>query len=393
MKIGITLGLQSENESMWVNGIKLNVVLLANALQYSGKHEVYIVDTSTKVQDLTKVAWDTNRFKTVKFKDIHKELDILITLGTSLTTEMMESFKSQGPNKRVVKYQAGNSYVIEMERVIFGDNDTELQAPWDHGGDAVWYVPQQGYQNHHYYKTIYRTDNVMPVPFVWDPMFLDKETQIYSQLNRKLPFYQPGPQEAKRLSVFEPNLNVVKYALVPIMAAENVHRRGVDFDTMFVANGNKLLKNKYFMSMVKKFDIVSGDKIKIKFTPRYPVCHYLAETTDIVVSHQWENPLNYSYLDVLYFDFPLVHNADMIQDGGYYYPDFDITKAADQLQYALQHHDDNIEEYRAKNQPVLDRYTVKNEAMVDVYDKLIDNLYSNKHDLSYQYDWKTNLYK
>lgn len=33
MKIGITLGLQKANESMWINGIKLNAIFLANALQ------------------------------------------------------------------------------------------------------------------------------------------------------------------------------------------------------------------------------------------------------------------------------------------------------------------------------------------------------------------------
>lgn len=394
MKIGITIGLTSENESMWINGIKLNAILLAKALKRIGKHEVYIVDTSTKVQDLTKVRWNVTDYPVVKFNDIQQDIDLLITLGTSFPTESLDAFKKSSPTKRVVKYMCGNSYVIEMERSIFETGNELGSAPWDHGADEVWYVPQQGYQNHSYYKTIYRTDRVFPVPFVWDPMFLDEEEQAYNRLGRKSPYYSPGvPQDKKRLAVFEPNMNVVKFSMIPILAAEIVHRRGVAFDKMYIASGKKLLENGYFKSMIKRLDVVGdGSNVKLQFTSRYPVCHYLAETSEIVVSHQWENPLNYSYLDVMYFNFPLVHNADMIQDAGYYYPGFNIDAAADQVQYALQHHDQNLDEYKAKNAPVLHRYTVENDAMIDVYDKLIQNLYGAKHEFSYQYDWKTNLY-
>ena len=106
---------------------------------------------------------------------------------------------------------------------------------------------------------------------------------------------------------------------------------------------------------------------KIKFTPRYPVCHYLAEATDIVISHQWENPLNYAYLDVLYYNFPLIHNADMIQDAGYYYPECDLKTASAQLKKAADSHGDNLESYNEQSEEVLTRYTVYNEKLVHTY--------------------------
>ena len=396
MNIGITIGLQEENESMWINGIKLNAILLANALMQIGKHNVYIVETSDKVKDLTKVRWNTEKFPIRPLKEAFKDTDLMITLGTSFPAETIEKFKAQGPNKRLVKYMCGNSYVIEMERSIFKEGDKLGIAPWDAGADEVWYVPQQGYQNHYYYKSIFRTDRVFPVPFVWDPMFMIQELAIYKNTNRKLPIYTPGkPQAEKRLSVFEPNMNVVKYAMIPMLATEEVYRRGVEFDKMYVASGRGLLKNGYFKSMITTLDCIKNEREnpKLQFTSRYPVCHYLAETTELVVSHQWENPLNYSYLDVMFMGYPLIHNADMIKDAGYYYPDFNVDAAADQIQWVLENHDNNIEEYREKNKPVLERYTVKNEALVDTYDKLIENLYGANHEMSHEYDWKTNLYK
>jgi len=141
-------------------------------------------------------------------------------------------------------------------------------------------------------------------------------------------------------------------------------------------------------------DIVNGSQgPKISFTSRYPVTHYLANGADVIVSHQWENPLNYSYLDVMYFGFPLVHNADMIKDAGYYYSDFNVNEGYNQLKYAIEEHDNNLEEYKLRNQKVLDRYTVKNQDLLDTYEKLIENLFEkDKHQLSYNYNWQTNTY-
>jgi len=396
MNIGITIGLREENESMWINGIKLNAVLLANTLMQIGKHNVYIIDTSGVVKDLTKVQWDYKKFPVKPLKEVFSTTDLMITLGTSFPQETIERFKAQGPNKRLVKYMCGNSYVIEMERSIFKEGDDLGIAPWDVGADEVWYVPQQGYHNHYYYRSIFRTNRVYPVPFVWDPMFLLQEVAKYKASNRKLPvYYKNIDQSKKRLASFEPNMNTVKYSMIPILAAEETYRRGTEFDKMYVASGKGLLKNSYYKSMINTLDLVKNNPKapKLQFTSRYPVAHYLAETTELVVSHQWENPLNYSYLDVMYLGFPLIHNATMIQDAGYFYNDCNIEEAADKIEWALKHHDQHTKEYFERNKKVIDRYRTSNTAMVDLYDKLIENLYDGEHELSHEYDWKTNLYK
>ena len=128
---------------------------------------------------------------------------------------------------------------------------------------------------------------------------------------------------------------------------------------------------------------------------RYPIHYILSQMTDIVISHQWENPLNYAYLDVMYLQFPLIHNADMIKDAGYFYPDFEAEKGAELLKHVIENHDNNIDAYNERNEEVMTRYTVYNEGLVDTYTKLLDNLHAgeNIHQLSLEYDWKTNLYK
>lgn len=389
MVIGITLGINSEYESVWVNGIKQNAIFLANCLNQIKGYEVWILDTSNKIEDLTKVNWDSKKFPVKRYNDVVNQVDILITLGTSFPKQNMDDFKAIRKTNRVIKYMCGNNYVVDMERSIF-TNGKDMVSTWDLGCDQVWYVPQQGYQNHHYYETIFRAP-AMPVPFIWDPMFLELDKEIRIKSNKNLPDYKPHSQNKKRISVFEPNLNVVKFSMIPILIAEQAYRRGSDFETIQIASGEKLLKNDYYKTMIRHLDIVNVKPPKLKYTPRYPVCHYLAEASDIIISHQWENPLNYSYLDVLHFNFPLIHNADMIQDAGYYYPDFDISIGADKLKWVLKNHDDNIEEYNSKNQEILKRYTIENKKMINVYRKLLNGLYDESPKINWKYNWRTNL--
>lgn len=398
MNIGITIGLTQENESLWINGIKLNALYLANTLLSIEGHEVWILDTSDKVKDLTKVQWDTNRFKVFKFVDKFKEVDLLITLGTSIPNNWSQEIKLANPKAKIVKYQCGNNYVIDMERVLFGDPDAEGIPSWDIGHDETWLIPQQEHHNKEYFQLIYRhtADKVKVVPFIWDPMFIDRNQKILKDLGKKIPNYTPKPAAEKKISVMEPNLNVVKYALMPIMIVEAFFRKFGEnsFKQLYVGSGNKLLKNKYFMGMMKKLDIVVRTNPLVKFIPRYPVTTFLAEETDVVLAHQWGNPLNYSYLDAIHFGYPVVHNADFIKDAGYYYKDFSIYDGMHQLDLAINTHDNNLEEYRVKNKLVLDRYISTNPELVDTYKKLIENLWEpNKHKLSYEYDWKTNTYK
>lgn len=398
MKVGIAIALTSEFESMWINGIKLNALNLSKMLGQIEGLDVYILDAGSKVSDLTKVNWDYNKYKIAKFTEMENEIDLLFMLGSSLPESRIKAMRTKNPKLKIIKYQCGNSYVVDMERVMF-DNATKGSVPsWDSGHDETWVIPQQEYQCKEYYKTIYRQDDsqIKTVPFIWDPEPLD---EFYKQLvtaGNKTPGYTPKDRKEKKLSVMEPNINVVKYSLIPIMMAEEVFRdSGEDaFKQIYIGSGKNLLKNKYYLAMIKYFDLVNSPNNKIKYVGRYPVSTFLASETDVVVSHQWENPLNYAYLDAMYYGYPLVHNADMIKDAGYYYEGFNVSEGAAKLEEALSNHDSNLEEYNKNNKKVLERYKSTNPDIVDTYRKLIDNLYNkDKHKMSYEYNWKTNLYK
>ena len=404
MKIGIIISLQKENESMWINGIKLNALNLSKMLNQIPGNDVYILDASDNVKDLTKVSWDYNKYKIEKFNKMKNELDLMFMLGASLPNKVILSLKKENKKIKIIKYQCGNSYVVDMEKCLFGDPETKSKASWDKFHDETWIIPQQEYNNIEYYRTIYKQkgDLVKVVPFVWDPEPLDEWDKKLIKAGKPIPKYTPKKSSEKRITVMEPNLNVVKFSAIPLMIAENIFSDlGKDaFKILNIGSGRRLIKNKYYQSMLSNLDIFKSNRggkaenDKIKFIPRYPVSMLLSEATDIVLSHQWENPLNYAYLDAMYYGYPLVHNAEMIKDAGYYYPDFNISEGANQLEKALNEHDSNLKEYSKKNRSALNRYLSTNKKVVNTYKKLIDNVFNkDTHKMTYEYDWKTNLYK
>jgi hypothetical protein len=85
----------------------------------------------------------------------------------------------------------------------------------------------------------------------------------------------------------------------------------------------------------------------------------------------------------------------MIKDAGYYYEGFNIMDGAEKLKEAIESHDENLESYNVRTEKVLIRYSVYNEELLETYKKLFENLEAgeNKHNLSHEYDWKTNVYK
>jgi hypothetical protein len=112
---------------------------------------------------------------------------------------------------------------------------------------------------------------------------------------------------------------------------------------------------------------------------------------DIVICHQLLNPLNYLYLDLVYMGYPVLHNAYMCKDVGYYYDGSDTIGGSKQLNWILENHDNNIEEYAERNKKILERYHSDNPSLIETYDKLIHNLF-NEGNKGLSYDMMSNRY-
>ncbi|NLP60586.1 DUF2827 domain-containing protein [Paraburkholderia sacchari] len=369
LRIGITIGLHQPNETLWNNGIKQNAVFLADTLRHCpGVASVTLVNT-TAVPVTRELPWSLERWPTRAFDEAKDELDLVIELGGQLDGERTAWLKSRGV--RLVSYCCGFEYIHATEGMLFNKPMWNGNLFVNQRYDDIWIIPQVAGNSQSYLEVLRRTTGRV-VPFVWSPVFLEERT-------RALPgggVYAPRDEgrAPARLTVMEPNINVVKFCLYPALIAELAYReRPEAIELLQVTNALKLAQeNRDFIALMNQLDIVREHKAL--FLGRYDTPTFLAQNTDVVVSHQLENPLNYFYLEVCWQGYPLVHNATLCRELGYYYEANDAHDGARKLIEAIDARGRDTAGWRMQQRREIARFLPFNERVVKTYQALLDEL-------------------
>jgi hypothetical protein len=369
MHIGITIGLRTPDESLWINGIKQNALFLAKLFQLSPfGHQVTLLNT-TDVEITDQVCWDRSIYQTQRLDDNCSSFDVVIELGGQIGPEQTIKLKRAGT--KLVSYCCGPEYVQNIESMIFRRplwNELFVNQHYD----ELWLIPQIYELNRGFLSTLRRCQ-VQKVPFVWDPMTLETETSSHANKGQYMP-----TSGAKRLTIIEPNIDVLKFCLYPIMIAERAFRIDPDsIEFLHVANSTEFaVEGREFAKLMSHLDIVKSQKAS--FIGRVETPHFLAKHTDIVISHQWGLPLNYLYLECCWLGYPLIHNADEIKDLGFYYNNHDLEDATQKLLSVLRNHDICWNDYMSHQRSTIERYLASNADLIAQYDELLFRLV-NRH--------------
>jgi hypothetical protein len=366
LRIGITIGLHHVAETLWNNGIKQNAAFLAEALRHCPQVTGVVLVNTTQIPVTAALPWDLVRYPTLSFEAAKDTIDVLIELGGQIDAAQTDYLKQRGV--RLVSYCCGFEYVHAMESVLFsrpmwGDNLFVNQRY-----DDIWIIPQVENISRAYLEVLRRQTGRV-VPFVWSPMFLAERVKEMPEAGE----YRPR-EGAKRLSVMEPNLDIVKFCLYPALIAELAYRRRPERIALLqVTNAEQIARDSLeFISLMNQLDIVREHKAV--FLGRHDTPTFLAENTDVVISHQLENPLNYFYLEVCWQGYALVHNAHLCADLGYYYRDNDVEEGAHRLIEAIETHDAHASWYRERQREAIARYLPHNAQLVATYGALLDDL-------------------
>jgi hypothetical protein len=367
LRIGITIGLHHPAETLWTNGIKQNAACLAEALKNCRQVASVVLVNTTAVPITAELPWSLERWPTKPFDEVKDALDVLIELGGQISGEQTDYIKSRGT--RLVSYCCGSEYISAMESILFGRAGFGSNLFVNQRYDDIWMIPQVARNSEHFFTTLRRRP-ARVVPFVWDPVFLEQRSKAFANAGE----YRPRAPGSRRISVMEPNIDVVKFCLYPIFIVEEAYRRRPDLvGFLHVTNSEPLAtRSAEFIALMQQLDLVRQHKAA--FVGRYDTPHFLADFTDVMVSHQWDNPLNYFYLEVCWQGYPLVHNADLCTDLGYYYPANDVPRGAMTLIAAIEQHDAQWEAYRKRQREAIARFLPTDAALVARYEALLAEL-------------------
>jgi len=394
MNIGITIQIQ-EKDSIWKNGIGQNAMMLYRLFkEIDFVDQVYLVDTGSGDFEYT---WPYNQFDIIKFSDLkslREKTSLLVTVGSIPSDKHLKFYKEVNDNK-VVAYKGGNALINRTEMAIYGSikgwpavgNDSKRSIPPIYEADEVWMVPQQEYHNLDYFEIEYKTKSRV-VPFVWSSEFIEHHAQLFKEKGAS-PWFDDKDFDKWRLVSFEPNMSLLKNMVPILYGVEYAYRQRKDWlEKLIITNAAGHRENIDIIEIVKYMDAFKDGKFG--FDGRFPAVHVFSNFTEMVVSNQWGNALNYAYLDAAYFGIPVVHNAHLCQDLGYYYEDFKLKDMSKQILRAVDERKNDIT-FTERQNKILERYHYTNEDIIKQYALLIKNLWNrNEIDGINKYDWKTN---
>lgn len=335
------------NRSLFVNGLNQNIVFLAEMLKDMGYNVSICVNHN--VEECQDPPLDILIMEEHEIGDY--EFDYILQTGSLLKMETIDIAKAKNPRCKHVHFHYGNRLMTDVELC----DSMDKMALNTHKVDEAWVSPHYAFSIP-YLQTFYNTQKVFTAPYIWKPKYMNESLR-----------YKPGRD--KNIGIMEPNLNMTKNCLMPIYLIEKVFKEEPDLINQMQVHCSARFRDKlYFRTLMSKLDIVA--KGKSYFGARIPM-EQIFKLSNVVVSHQLLNSLNYVYLEAMYLDIPLIHNSEDIKEAGYFYPEYDLNIGAQKLKEALKFHDDNIDSYRIKAKKIFDRFSPDNEYVQNEYRKLL----------------------
>ncbi|MFM9921709.1 DUF2827 domain-containing protein [Variovorax sp. H27-G14] len=360
MRIGISV-LTHAGQNIWENGIGQNVLFLARLLQRIGFVEsVTLVDAGDQQAMPPQVDPAALGLGFGRARELTGALDVVIEMAGALDVQWLSYFRACGG--RVVFHCVGQPFVSLAEPIVFTDKG-HFSPP--ERCDEVWLLPKDEVFTP-MMRTLHRCP-VFEVPYLWSRQFLAQRVAEVEALGHRFGYMPRTPEQPGfRVAIFEPNISVVKSSSVPMLVCDAAYRADRDaVVSMQVLNTLHLKDHPTMLYLANSLDLVRAHKAV--FHGRNDFAGFMVQFADAVVSHQWQNAQNYSHLDALYGNYPLVHNAPWLREAGYYYPDFDIAAGARQLLQAVRGHDAQLDDYRARSHRVFDALDPLGPANVDSY--------------------------
>jgi hypothetical protein len=368
MKIGITLNM---SQSFWSNGLNQNVKMMVDLFERLG-HTVYYI-TNKKIN---KHQFNF-KYKYFTIEELNKGggpvLDIFITAGFEVYATTQKLIKKRNKKAKCITLHLGNKVMFDMKDIIFEKRDIGFQFNTSESlsevTDAIWVSPHH-YFGAEYVKVSYGCDNVHIAPFIWDPCFIQGKIADLKKKG-KSPFFDPS--KLKRVQMFESNTIINKHMLIPFCIAQKFER---DFPNILegvnVFCCEKLRHQIFFKVWMNRFEIVRRNNF-VFFNDRWNSLDALSNFGGVVVSHHYDNDLNYAHLEALYMGLPLVHNSEHLADYGYFYPKFDVKMGSNQLYSAINNHEEVHHQYMADAREFIKKnHSPYNDDIMQAYQKMLE---------------------
>jgi len=336
--------------SLFLNGLTQNIVILYDLFESLG-YKSYLLHYSRNNSEKKEFI---NRYSTIMSDEIIQNLIpiyALIEIGMSLNAMIRSYLHSNG--SKIIKLYLGNIINIDIETIqnfssIFFHHHIVGEI------DEIWTSPHYK-QNIEYASLLNRTEisKGRIVPYVWDPCFItqygNKETIEWI------------PSNCSDIVIMDPNISFQKCFLYSLLLIEAYYKKHPEWKgNVHIINGDKI----NIVANSKNFILPSLTLYKdnrIILHSRKNIHTILKENRSACfITHQLNNDFNYMTLELMYCNYPILHNSEGWDNFGYYYNINKWNDAIETLDNALTNHTKNLNIYKSHTANLMWKHSIHN---------------------------------
>jgi hypothetical protein len=327
------------DDTLFRNGLTQNIVVLYDLFESIGYSSYLLQHTmpgSEKKQFI-------KNYKVITSNEIIKgTLDIkaFIEIGMSIDSTTRAYLRSCGA--KIIKLYLGNILNIDIESI---QNYNSLFFNHHIVGeiDEIWTSPH--YKQHIDYSAVLnRTEikNSKVVPYVWDSYFI---TQYGTK--ETIEWTPPQSWTIQDIVIMDPNISFQKCFFYSLLLCEAFSKKYPEWKgNVQIINGDKIkLEMNSINFILPSLSLYKNNRVILH--SRKNIHTILKDhSSSCFITHQWNNDFNYMTLELLFCNYPILHNSDGWDKFGYHYSINKWDEAIDTLYNALVNHKDNLNIYK-----------------------------------------------
>lgn len=340
--------------SLFLNGLTQNIVILYDLFESMGYKSYLLQYTNNSTTN--KKAF-IHRYRTITPQEIVKSpipIRMFIEIGMSLDTVTRSYLRSIGA--KIVKLYLGNILNIDVETI---QNFSNMFFSHHLVGeiDEVWVSPH--YKQHVDYAALLNRiplEHGRVVPYVWDPCLINQ----YGARDT-IEWIPPVDWRKSDFVIMDPNISFQKCYFYSLLLIEAFSKKYPEWrGSVQVVNGDRInIQPNANNNVLPSITLYKQGRIILH--ARKNIHTILKENRSACfITHQWNNDFNYMTLELLYCNYPILHNSAGWDKFGYVYSINKWNEAIETMYRALTSHSENLNIYKTHAANLIWKHSIHN---------------------------------
>jgi hypothetical protein len=353
------------DESLFNNGLTQNIVVFYDLFESMG-YKSYLFQHGETVENRKQFLHTYDIITSNQIMNNGTFIKAFIEIGMSIDAATRAYMHSKGT--QIIKIYLGNIINIDIENI---QNFTSIMFSHHVVGeiDQVWVSPH--YEQHVEYAAVLNQTEIKNsniAPYVWDPCFI---TQYGTK--DTIEWAAPADWRTQDIVIMDPNISFQKCYFYSLLLCEAFSKKYPEWQGKIqIINGDKIKIDANSFNFVLP-SLTLYKKNRIVLHGRKNIHTILKDhRSSCFITHQWNNDFNYMTLELLYCNYPILHNSEGWDKFGYVYSINKWDEAIETMYNAFKNHKYNLNIYKTHAANLIWTHSIHNPEVQSQWRKILN---------------------